>query len=83
MLIEKAAKFGDFFSGTTVRGQGMHHELAGGTFKDALEGVFYQLAFGFLRGETRFIDVGALVFVSANQAFASHDLHELENGGIT
>src|ERR1039457_3524510 len=60
----------------------MHHELAGGTFKHALQYISGKLAFGLLGGDTCFIDVRPLGFVSANRAFGRHNLQKLEHAGV-
>ena len=62
--------------------KGVKHELAGRALENALEDVAGELALGFFRGLACFINVGALVFVSAHGAFCGHDLQKLQDGGV-
>ena len=60
----------------------MQHKLAGGAFKDAFERVRGKLAFSFLGGKAGFVNMGALLFITAYQALDGHDLHEFQDGGV-
>src|SRR5262249_61631689 len=60
----------------------MEHELAGGAIENALQYVRGELALCFFGGLTGFVDVGPLIFVAAHRAFDSHDLKQLQNGGV-
>ena len=82
MFIEKAAKLFDFFPGAALRRKGMKHQVAGGAVEHTLQHVRGELALGLFGGLLGFIDVRALVFVTPDQAFGGHDLHEFQNGGV-
>src|SRR3954467_10846819 len=69
----------DLFGRGLVSGEGMHHELARGTFKNALQHVPCQLPLGLLRRKACFIDVRPLRFVSPHGAFCGHNLEELQH----
>src|ERR1700742_4799838 len=62
MPVENAAKFFDFLGRGAAAGQGMHHQLTGGAFKNPLNDIRRQLAFGLFRRTVGAIDMGALAF---------------------
>ena len=61
----------------------MHHELACGPLKDALQHVTCNLALGLLGRKACFIDVGTLCFVSAHRVFCGHNLQEFQDGRVS
>jgi hypothetical protein len=63
-------------------GQGMHHELAGGAFENALQYVPGKLTLSLLSRQARLIDVRSLAFVSANYSLCGHDLKKFEYAGV-
>ena len=63
IVVEEAANLLDLFARSLLAGERMHHELACGTFKYALQHISGQLTLGLLGRKPCFIDVRPLCFV--------------------
>ena len=61
----------------------MQHQLLCGAVKDALQNIRCKLALGFFGGLLGLVDVCALLFIAANQPLGCHDLHELQDSGVS
>jgi 23S rRNA pseudouridine2605 synthase len=82
VFVEQTAKLFNLLPGAALGSQGMQHQVARGAVKYALEHVCGELALSLFGGLLRFIDVSALVFVTADKPLAGHDLHEFQDGRV-
>src|SRR3984957_3237386 len=69
MIIENTAKFFDLLGRGPAASQGMHHQLAGGPFKDALQDIVRQLTLGLRCRAVSFVNMGALALIPTHRAF--------------
>src|SRR5206468_3530553 len=51
--------------------------------EEPIDQVAHELSFGAVGGDTRPIDMAAILFLSDDETFFGHDLEEAENGRVT
>lgn len=81
-LIEELSQFREVHFGRFAGRQSADHERLCRATEGALEQVTGKLALGPFAGFRGRVDMGALRFVAADEAFFGHDLHEFQDGAV-
>ncbi len=82
VVVEKLANFSELGFRGFARGEGALHQQGGGTVEGAFQQVSGDLFLRLFSGAGRFVHVGALLFIAANEGFLGHDLHLFEDRGV-
>ena len=79
---DEGADFSELVFTGGFHGERMEGELSGGSGEEAFAEIFQNLALHRVLAESGAVDVGAVGFVADDEAFGSHDLKHLEDGGV-
>jgi hypothetical protein len=82
-LVKQAPDLGQFIAGGRTGREGLHDEFAGRTIEGVVEQVLDEIPASLLGGYCRFIYVGALAFVAADQTLLSHNLQEFQDSRVS
>src|SRR6266480_388965 len=82
VLVQKTAQLIQLFLGRPPTFQRMKHQFARRPFEHPLQDVPNELPLCFRRRLACLVNVGPLLFVSADGTFGGHNLQKLENRGV-
>src|SRR5882762_7642372 len=82
VLVQKAAQLIQLFLGRPPSRERMNHQLACRALEHPLQDVPHELPLRFHRRLACFVNVGPLLFVSADSSLGGHNLQEFQNCGV-
>src|SRR6267143_2267817 len=82
VLVQKAAQLIQLFLGRPPSRERMNHQLACRALEHPLQHVPHELPLCFRRRLACFVNVGPLLFVSADGALGGHNLQKFEDRGV-
>ena len=80
--LDEGSDFGEFVFAGGFHRERVESQLRCGSGEEAFAEIFEELALHGVLTERGAIDMGAIGFVANHEAFSSHDLEHLEDGGV-